>query len=494
MELNKEYIKFGWQIGYVVSANVILLLFGFIRLPILTKGLGATLYGTWSLIEVTISLIVPFALLGLNMGIIRFLAAEKDKARIREDFLSAFSVVFISGIAFSIFLFLFSDYLAVSIFEGISSSPWIKLASVLILLNTMLRLNGAFFRTFRRIGLHTTFGLVRSAFEIGLIALLVLLGYKLMGVITAVIISGILVNLVMLFIILKQIGFRPPRFSRLGEYLRFGIPLAPNAAIMWIINSSDRYIISYFLGVTAAGIYNAAYAIGSYASFLIMPIGIVLYPTIAKLYEENNLSETRNYLSYSVKYFMMIAIPSAFGLSILAKPILQILTTPEFIPGSTVVPLVAFSALMSSLYLITAYIIMLAKKTRLLMMLLSISAALNIILNIILIPRMGILGAAVATFIAYGVLGMLTLMITRRYLKFDISMAFILKSAFSSAVMLLCIWLINPESIVSVIISIFAGVIIYFGILILLKGLSREEITFFKKFLKDNLRKIRVTK
>ncbi|MFC1992263.1 flippase [Chloroflexota bacterium] len=490
MESNKEYIKFGRQIGYVVSANVIVLLLGFIQLPILTKGLGATLYGTWSLIDVTISLIVPFALLGLNMGIIRFLAAEKDRARIRDDFLSALSMVFVSGVAFSIFLFLFSDYLALSIFKDISSSAYIKLASVLILLNPMLRLNLAYFRAFRKIGFFTSIGLIQSASQIGLMVLFILLGYKLIGVITAVILSGILFNLIMLFVILKQIGFQLPRFSHLREYLRFGIPLAPNAAIMWIINASDRYIISYFIGVAAAGIYNAAYAIGSYASFLIMPIGIVLYPTIAKLYEENNLSETRNYLGYSVKYFMMIAIPAAFGLSILAKPILQILTTPEFITGSTVVPLVAFSAIFLSLYQIIEYIIMLAKRTRLLMMLLSTSAALNIVLNIILIPRMGILGAAIATIIAYGVLSMLTLMITRRYLKFNIGMPFILKSTFSSAIMLLCIWLINPESIVSLIISIFAGVIIYFGILLLLGGLSREEITFFKKFLKDNLRKV----
>ena len=137
MELNKEYTRFGRQVGYVVAANIVGLLLGLIRLPLLTKGLGATLYGTWSLINVTITLITPFALLGLNVAIIRFLAAEKDKGRIREDFLSAFSTVFISGIAFSIFLFLFSDYLAASIFKDIDSSIYIQLASVLILLNSI---------------------------------------------------------------------------------------------------------------------------------------------------------------------------------------------------------------------------------------------------------------------------------------------------------------------------------------------------------------------
>jgi O-antigen/teichoic acid export membrane protein len=494
VELNKEYSKFGRQVGYIVAANIIGLLLGFIQLPILTKGLGANLYGTWSLVNVTISLTTPFALLGLSMAIIRFLAAEKDKSRIREDFLSAFSAVFISGTAFSLFLFFFSDYLAASVFKDINSSIYIKLASVLILLRAMLGLNLAFLRAFRKIGFFTTMGLIQSVFEIGLMALFIFLGYNLMGVITAAIVTGILLNLITLIPILRQIGFQLPRFSHLRAYLKFSIPLTPNSTLAWIIALSDRYIIGYFIGAAAAGIYNAAYSIGNYASFLLIPIGIVLYPTVAKLYDEKKLNETRNYLSYTVKYLMMISIPAAFGLSILAKPLLQILATPEFVPGATVVPFVALGAVISTLYQISEYIILLVKKTWLLTMLLSISAALNIILNVILVPRMGILGAAVATLIVYGILGILTLIVTRRYLKFDISMPFMLKSAFSSAIMLLCIWSIHPESIVSVIISIFAGILIYFGILLLLKGLSREEITFFKNFLKDSLSKIRVIK
>ena len=152
MEPNKEYARFTRQVGYILSANIIAILFGLIRLPILTKGLGVSLYGTWSLIDVTIALIVPFALLGFGEGIVRFLAAEKDKGRIREDFLSAFFVaVFISGVAFSLCLFVFSDYLAASIFKNVESSIYIKLASILVLLGCIHGLTTAYFQAFRKI-------------------------------------------------------------------------------------------------------------------------------------------------------------------------------------------------------------------------------------------------------------------------------------------------------------------------------------------------------
>jgi O-antigen/teichoic acid export membrane protein len=488
MNQNQEYNKFGEQIGYVITANIATLLLGFVQVPILTKGLGAGLYGTWSLINITVSLIVPFAMLSFSVSIVRFLSAEKDINKIKEDFFSACSIVFISGVVFSLLLFFLSDYLAASIFKDAGSSSYIKLGSVLILLNSLYPVLLAFFRMRRKIGLYSILDLSQNVLQFSLVVAVILLGYKLGGVITAFVISGILAIMISLFIILRQTGFKLPKFSHMKSYLKWGIPLTPNAAILWIVAVSDRYIVSYFLGVTAAGVYSAAYSIGQYASFVLMPLGIVLYPTISKAYDEGNLDETSNYLKYSFKYLMMIAIPAAFGLSILAKPLLQILTTPEFVVGSSVVPFVAFGAVFYCFYQICAYIINLVGKTQITVVLLGTSAILNVVFNLIFIPRMGIIGAAIATLIAYGVLGMLTLVVTRRYLKFDLGIPFILKSTLSSSIMTLCIWLINPESLAMLIISIFIGVIIYFVLLVLLRALSRAELVFFINFIKNQVK------
>lgn len=490
MELNKEYSKFGRQIGYIIGAGIISSLIGLITLPVLTKGLGAELYGTYSVVETTILLISPIAGLGFTTALVRFLAGEKDKSTIRDSFFSPYCVMLTSGIVFSLLLFFSSEQLAKLIFGDISSAIYIKLASAVILLNPIGGLSLAFFRAFRQIGLYTTLSLIKNACQIGLIILAILLGFQLVGVFIAMVLTSIIFDLVTLLIIVKRIGIQLPRFTNIKSYLRFGVPLTPNVAIAWITSSSDRYMISYFMGVTATGIYSAAYGLASYASFALLPLQTVLFPTVSKLYTENNLEETRNYLKYSFKYFMMIAIPSAFGLSILAKPVLQILTTPEFVPGSIIVPFVALSAILYSLFQVSVNLIYLVKRTQLIVRLLSISAALNIALNLILIPRMGILGAAVATLTAYGVLGVLTLIITRRHLKFDLSTSFIFKSIFSSAIMASCIWLINPESIALTIISILGGALIYLAVLILIKGLNKEEITFFINFVKDNIKRV----
>jgi O-antigen/teichoic acid export membrane protein len=491
---NQEYTIFGRHVGYVILVNLAALLLGLVQLPILTKGLGTSLYGIWSLIFVTISLIVPFALLAFNTSTVRFLAAKKDIRTVRDDFYSACTIVFISGAIFSIVLFFLSDFLAVSIFKDADAASYIKLAAALILLNSLHTMTLAFFRMRRQIGLYSILTLLSAVFRVGLIAAAILFDYELGGVIVVVIINGALFTLVPLLIIFRQVGIQLPRFSNMKSYLKWGIPLIPNAAMLWIIAISDRYMVSYFLGVSSAGVYSASYAIGQYATFVLTPLTTVLYPTISKAYDEGNRDESAKYLKYSLKYLMMISIPAAFGLSMLAKPLLRILTTPEFVTGSTVVPWVASGAVIFCFYQMGVHIIHLVGKTYITVRLLSIAAALNIGLNLLLIPRMGIVGAAVATLVAYGVLGLITLLVTRRYLKFGLSPLFMAKSVLASAVMTLCLWLINPHSWVWVIISIVAGALIYFAVLLAIKGLSRQELSFFINFFKDNLKRIGIIK
>lgn len=479
--LTTHSIVFGRQVSYIIGANIALLLLGFIQLPILTKGLGTTLYGTWSLINVTITLIVPFTLIGLSVGIVRFLAAQKDKAIVREDFLSAYSVVFVLGTAFSVLLFLLSDYLATSIFRDINASFYIKLASILIILGAMRNLTLTFFRMQRKIGLYTILNLSYNTFQIGLIVLFIFLGYKLTGVISAIIVSAILYNLVVLFIIPRQIGFQLPRYSRLKSYMKYGIPLIPNTALLWIIHTSDRYMVSYFLGVTTTGIYAAAYTLGNLTSFLLGPVGTVLFPMVSKLFDEGNVTETKIYLKYSVKYLMMLTIPIASGISILAQPLLQTLTNPEFLPGAMVVPWVAFGLVIFSFRNICTFNLYLVKKTHWVGIILGISAILNIGLNLLLIPRMGIVGAAVATLITYGLSGIFNLLISFRYLRYDIGLPFLMKSIVASGIMVLAIRFIDPSGITEIIVSIVSGIIIYFALLLPMRGFKKSEIDLVRK-------------
>ena len=486
---NQDYPKFGKQVGYTVAANIVTLLITLVQIPILTRGLGADFYGIWVLVNTTVFLVSPLACLSLGTAIVRFLASEKDENKVREDFFSTFLATLISGIVFSALITLLSGPLSNYVFKDARVSQYVSLASILILLNALYTLAISFMRMRRTIGLYTLFGISKAVLQVGAIFAVLQLGLKLDAVIIVSIATLLIIDVVALGIIFKQIGFTMPSLDRLRVYLKWGIPLIPNDLILWIINTSDRYMVSYFLGAASTGIYNAAYNIGQYASFALTPLGVVLYPNVVKTYHEGRQDETRRYLKYSTKYLLMVAIPSAFALSVLAKPLLILLTSDEFISASSVVPFVAFGVILYCFYLIGFYIINTVNKTPIIIRILAAAAGLNIILNLILIPRMNLIGAALATLLSYGLMGVLTLILTRRYLKFDLNPVFIAKSVFASLVMLAFLLIAKPQSALMVLVSIILGILIYFGILIIVRGLDREELVFFFNIAKNILKR-----
>jgi O-antigen/teichoic acid export membrane protein len=483
MNQNERFFSFGRQISYVILTNIVSVMLGIIQVPIITRALGAASYGILALITTAISLIVPFSMLTFSSSIIRFLAAEKDPTKIKEDFYSACILVLVTGTIFALLFFLASDFLANSIFKSPDSIYSLKLSSILIMLNSMFPVLLAFFRRGSKIGIYNALNLGLNILQFSLLVVFLLRGYALNGAILSTILSTLLMNVVALIIIFKQVGLQRPRFKNMKTYLKFGIPLTPNPAILWIIQASDRYMISYFMGISAAGIYNAAYGIGSYASFALWPVGIVLFPIISKAYDEGKFKECENYIKYSFKYLMMITIPISVGVSILANPILKILTTPEFLSGAMATPLIALGAALFCVYQIASYIIYLAGKTYLTLRIYAIGAIANVILNLVLIPRIGLVGAGLASFLAYGIMGLLTLSISRKYIHFDLSIIFIIKSFLSSAVMALFIWIIRPESLIMLAVSIVTGTILYFLALIVIKGFTKDELRFFRAFI-----------
>jgi O-antigen/teichoic acid export membrane protein len=447
---------------------------------LITKTLGTYDYGIWAQIFATVSLLSPLALLGLSMAFVRFLAAEKNIDKIREDFYSIFLFVLFTGIIVSLFVFALSDFLAISVFHDATISYYLKAGSFLILLSTIEGITLFYFRIFRQI---RTFALLTVCESFGTLFLslaALVTGFGLLGLICVNLIVQGCIIIIELLLIISQIGLVIPKFDRLGEFLKYGAPLTPNNLFRWITDSSDRYIVGIFLGLSAVGIYSAAYALGSLIQLFIAPIQFILFPELSKLFDENKIDTVKIYLTHSMQYFLLIAIPSVVGLSILARPILEILTTPAFAAGSMVIPFVALAALFGGVFQIIINITHLFKKTKYNFYIQIIAAVANLTLNILLIPFIGIVGAAIATLISYILMVIVCIYISFKDLSFDLGFTFILKSIVASAIMAGGLLLINPHNITYLLIAIGLGVGIYFSLMILMKGVGEKEFELVK--------------
>jgi len=474
---------FAKDVAIIGITNILTNIGGFLLLPIITKTLGSYDYGIWAQISVTISLISSIALLGLSNAFVRFLAAEKDPDEIREGFYSIVLITLLSGLAFSLAIFFMSEILSMTFFGDASISNYVKLASFLTLFMTLDQIVMFYFRIFRQIYTYAFFISFNVFGKLGLILIFLLKGFGLFGVIIAVLIVQSTIFISASILIIIQIGFKIPKFIRISDYLKYGAPLIPNSLIRWITDSSDRYMVGLFLGINAVGIYSASYTIGNLVQFLVTPLQLILFPELSKIYDEYRYDEVKLYLNYSMKYFLLIAIPAVVGLTVLSLPILKILTDTEFVSGSPVIPIIALAGLMGGIFQILINITHLVKKTRFNLVIHIAAATINILLNIFLVPSLGIVGAALATLASYVLMVIAVFYVSSKYISIDIPWGVVLKSVTSSIFMAIVITIISPKNIVDLVISVIAGIIIYSSVCLILGILNNNEMGIIKKYI-----------
>lgn len=477
------YIKFAKD-NVVIGVSNLLSVVGniFILLPVLTKKLGAHDYGIWKQVNVTVGLAIAFVGLGLPYTMSRFLAAKTDKQEIQEEFYSVLFVVFLVTLATSVFIIVCSNFIAKLFFEG--ATKIVIITGLIILLQSLDWVYLSFFRTFRQMGKYSLFTITRVFSEIMLIVYLVLTGHGLFSMVLSILLIRTVLFVTLFYVVKLEIGIKRPHFSRIKEYLSFGFPTIPGNISSWVVASSDRYIIGYFLGASWVGIYSVGYGLGNLPTMLIGIIGFVLPSTLSKLYDEGRINEVKTHLNYSLKCFLLFAIPFVFGTAMLCRQVMGIFSTQKIASqGYFIAPLVALSALFNGFYVVMSQLLVLQKKTKIIAASWIFASFVNFLLNILFIPNFGILGAVIATLIAYSLAMSIVTYYAFKELKFDIQWHFVVKSLVASVIMTLFIWMMDTKSNLMVIFTIIIGVIVYCVVLYMLGVFTKKEIQFLKKFL-----------
>jgi len=476
-----DYILFAKRVGLSGITKFIVSMRALILIPILTKILGVTEYGIWSQMIVTVSFIAPLAILGIVSGMGRYLASEKDRDVIREGFYSTFYSIILINSTLGIIVYIFASEISMLVFGGTAVNI-IKIMAFIILFEGLNQLLVNFFRTFERIKRYSFFTIVQTLAEITFISYSIFQGYGITGAVLSLLCVKIAIFLLMFAMVINEIGILAnPHFSEIISYLRFGLPLVPSSLFVWIVNSSDRYVIGYFMGIQPVGIYSAAYGIGSTILIFLSPIMFILPVTLIKSYDEERLSDFRMYMKYSLKYFLIVAIPAVFGLTILSQQILLILTTDEFVKGGIqVIPIISLSILIFGVIGIISQTLAVVKKTKKLGTVWIIAGILNLFLNVIFVPKIGIVGAAIATLVTFIFSLAVFIKLSSNYISLQFDFGYIYKIIISSIFMGVIVWMIDPITTASTLFVIALGAFLYFVALVLLRVFKHDEVMFFK--------------
>jgi O-antigen/teichoic acid export membrane protein len=470
------------RIGLTGLASVVVALSPVLLLPILTKILTIQEYGIWSLILVTASFVPMVVLLGLPNSMVRFLAPVKNKDEIREGYYSIALVVLGVGFVSSLFLLAFEHWIAADLLSNNRT-----VALLLPLITFVAAYNfvpQTYFRTFQQAKRYSLVAFLQAASYVILVGAFVVVGLGLAGAVFGYLINLLLIALLSTYYVLRDIGVIVPRFTELKAYLKYGLPLVPSSVSSWALGVSDRYIITFFLSVAWVGYYSPGYQLGWIISLLATPLTILVPTALYEYYDTDRITEVKTIIKYSVKYFLAVAVPAAFVLSLLSKPILLALTTPAIATnGYLITPFTAISGVLFGVWSIIAIVLTFEKRTAIIGTIWVLGAALNIGLNLVLVPYFGIIAAALTTLVGYGFILGVTAIYSIRRMTLDVDFGFILKSIFASIVISSFVLVWHASGFLSICAAIVICAVVYTAILFVLKGFTASEIRFFSDFL-----------
>ena len=479
-----QYRLFLQRIGLIGASNFLITITPIILLPILTQNLSIPDYAVWVQFQITITLIPSIAILGLPYTMVRFMAASRNREEILESFYSILFAILGASILAAIVLFLLARPISDALFDG-NLVVGIILPFTVIMTALML-LFFDFFRAFNQMTKYAILTTVQAYMIIIFAAILVLAGFGLVGAVTGILITQTLISAIMFVMVFKQIGFKIPRFKNLREYLSFGVPTIPSNASFWILDATDRYVIGLAIGITAVGFYSAGYTISALMALLTSPLYTVLLPILSQYYAERKIRQTRFLLNYSIKLYLVVAVPAVIALSVLSKPLLYILSTPELADqGFIITPILALGGLFLGLYSIVTQILVMERRTKITGNLWIISIVLNVTLDITFGYLFGIVGIALTTLLIYLLSFLITAYYSYKYIRCNFYFGFLAKIIYSGIFMAIILVLLNPFGPINVILSSLFAFAFYIFVLWLLKGIKTDEIKFFIDVIKE---------
>ena len=398
--MEKTYKKTALDTLTNVWAQLIVMPLLFIRMPILTKNLTPDEYGLWSLVLTTCSLSLTFTSLGLGGALSRFLPSDKSKENIQEGFYSVLIIKTLLSLFLSISFFVLSKIFLSDYFNN--NIELIKITSLLILVTTIQPVYSRLLKILRKI---KTLSIIKIAEGYGLVILyasILFNGYGLIYILYSYLFVKIGIIIFLIIYLWPKTGIKWPKFSFIKRIFFLWLTYATFSISFWIVNLSDRYIIVYLLGASSMGIYSAAYAIGSIPHMISSLINFIMLVALSELYDKGEFEKVKTHLRYSAKYFFGLTIPFMIGSIFCSKELLRILSTEEISSnGWFIVPIISISYLFLGIYNLLNYILFITKKTKILAVVWIVAMPLNIILNFLIIPYYGLIGAAITTALSY---------------------------------------------------------------------------------------------
>jgi O-antigen/teichoic acid export membrane protein len=385
-----------YGIGGLVSRILAVLL-----LPLYTHYLRDADYGRVETLTAASTVLVIVLRMGISSAFFRFYFDSPDPERrtvvVRTSFWFTMAMATL-GLVLGLVL---APQIAAALNLGSHSTNLVRAAAVGLWAQMNYEQLTSLFRVEERSVQFVYASLANIAITIAATIVLVV-GFheRAMGVLVGNFLGTLCVYVALLAYRRYQLGLQFDR-GLLRAMNKFGMPLVPSALALWAINFIDRFFVGQFKGQGEVGVYSVAVRISSAIVFLLIAFRTA-WPAFAYSIEDDR--EARRTYAFVLTYLVVVSCWAALALGALAPWIVDALTAPRFHRAQEAIALLAFAAAAYAGYTVLAIGSGRARKTQLNWVITGVAAAINVVLNVVLIPPYGMVGAAIATAAAYVVL------------------------------------------------------------------------------------------
>lgn len=395
-------------------------LISFFLLPLYTSYLSTSQYGIADLIQTYVTLFVPIITLELEMSIFRWLVENRGKVKDTNRLISNnFFILFVSLSLFSIL------FIIVSLFINIPYK-WIILVDIIVCV-----LSGNFLQISRGFGQTLDFSI--SCILTGLttvisnIILICFLGFQADGMIISMALANGICSLY-LFIRLKlysKINFKLIDFKLLKDMYKYSIPLVPNGISWWIVNVSDRSIISFVLGSS----YNGLYAISNKFPTIISSLTGIFNLSWSESASLHINSDDRDaFFSDITNTVLRLFVALGAGMIACMPFVFPLMINSKYNDAYMYIPPLVLACVFNVAICLYSQIYLAKRMSKEVATTTIMGAVINILINVIFIKFIGLYAAALSTCIAYFVMVLYRHIDLKKYIKIKFEKGLLIQS------------------------------------------------------------------
>ncbi len=376
-----------------------------------TSYLDQVSFGKVDLVVQIANLLIPLVSLGISNAVIRF-GLEKDISK--AGVFTGGLVAIFSG--FGIMLLFYPLFAQISILNGL-----VPLLYLYVLASVLRTLACQFVRAKMYLRLYAVDGILSTVYTVGFnVLFLVVLEMGSTGYLLSIICADLL-STIFLMIVAKLYHYI--RFSQFDKnlyktMLRFSLPLVPAFMFWWVTSASDRFFISYIVGVAESGLYASASRIPG-----LVTVFSTVFTEAWQLSAVTDGQDEDREKFFSQIFAVLSGVAFFFGAGLIYTTplIMHFLVSPNFFIAWKFVPFLILATIYSSFIAFQNSVYVVEKRPKLSLYTIMVGAIANIILNAILIPVFGPQGAGFATFISYLLVFIIRAINTRKLIVINFS-------------------------------------------------------------------------